>query len=82
MIEACQKHLIDNFDWKNRIVEVLERVSSKSLESALADFMTVNIVKLRVILHDEAELIAANQAKYFVRHYGKNWMAGINDEFD
>lgn len=82
MIEACQKYLIDNFDWKNRIGEVLDRVSSKSLENALAEFKTGSSLTLSVLLDEEAERIMEDRAKYLVKRYGKEWLSGLNGEIE
>lgn len=82
MIEACQKHLLENFDWKNRISEVVERISSKSLDKALAEFKTGSGLILSVLLDEEVEVIVLAQAKYLVNRYGVNWMAGLNGEIE
>lgn len=82
MIEACQKYLIDNFDWKSRIGEVLQRVSSKSLEKTLAEFKTGSGLTLSVLLDEEAKRIVEARSKYLVKRYGKEWLSGLNGEIE
>ena len=80
---ACAEYLFASFDWSKRTAEVVEILNSETpnrLDGAIAAFMLMDSLTLRLMLESCAMAICEAEAKRFVMASGKDWLFSVGDE--
>lgn len=78
LIHQAAEYMFNNFRWKDRIGEVTEVISSDNpsrLDAALASFMCMDALTLRLLLDDVAMGLCEESAKTVVSRHGEDWLA-------
>lgn len=77
LINQAAEYMFNNFRWKDRIGEVTEVLSSDNpsrLDAALASFMEMDSLTLRLLLDDVAMGLCEESAKRIVSARGVDWL--------
>lgn len=77
LINQAAEYMFNNFRWKDRIGEVTEVLSSDNpsrLDAALASFMGMDALTLRLLLDDVAMGLCEDSAKVVVWRHGEDWL--------
>lgn len=77
LVDACQKHLLDNFDWQKHMPEIVENCDITTLESALVNFINDSGLMLMLMLNGAAWGIAEREAIALVKRWGKDWLVAL-----
>ena len=75
LVNECAELLFNRFDWKSRIGEVTEELSlePKTLDNALAAFMQLDSLTLRLTLEKVAMSFCERSATTLIKAYGDKW---------
>ena len=75
LVNECAELLFNRFDWKSRIGEVTEELSlePKTLDNALAAFMQLDSLTLRLTLEKVALSFCERSATTLIKAYGDKW---------
>ena len=75
----CAEYLFNKFRWKDRIGEVTEELSlePKALDNALAAFMELDSLTLRLTLENVAMSFCERSAKTLVKKYQDKWQESL-----
>ena len=75
LVNECAELLFNRFDWKSRIGEVTEELSlePKTLDNALAAFMQLDSLTLRLTLEEVAMSFCERSATTLIKAYGDKW---------
>ena len=75
LVNECAELLFNRFDWKSRIGEVTEELSlePKTLDNALAAFMQLDSLTLRLTLEKVAMAFCERSATTLIKAYGDKW---------
>ena len=78
---ACAEYLFNKFDWRNRISEVTEELSlePKTLDNALAAFMQMDSLTLRLTLEKVAMAFSERSARILVAKYQDGWREALEE---
>ena len=78
---AAAEYLFNKFDWKNRISEVTEELSlePKTLDNALAAFMQLDSLTLRLTLEKVAMAFSERSARILVAKYQDGWRDALEE---
>lgn len=77
LIHQAAEYMFNNFRWKDRIGEVTELLSNDNpsrLDAALASFMCMDALTLRLLLDDVAMGLCEESAKRVVAVHGEDWL--------
>lgn len=79
LLNSCAEYLFNKFDWKNRINDVTEYLSTepKTLDNALAAFMMMDSLTLRLALDKVAMHFCERSAEILTKKYGANWLVEL-----
>lgn len=75
LVNECAELLFNRFDWKSRISEVTEELSlePRTLDNALAAFMQLDSLTLRLTLEKVALSFCERSATTLIKAYGDKW---------
>lgn len=79
-IHSATEHLFNKFDWSKRIGEVTEILNNETpirIDSALAAFMQMDSLTLRLMLDSVAMELCECEARRLVSAHGKDWILAL-----
>lgn len=83
---ACAEYLFASFNWSKRTAEVVEILNGETpnrLDGAIAAFMMMDSLTLRLMLESAAKAICERSAQKLIKAHGDSWQEFYErDEFE